>query len=60
MPRKEAGEGRQHEKPLSLYPLTVNEAVDRLLQAPPEAHRRRKEKPSGPNADSNASKNPQE
>jgi hypothetical protein len=33
-----------HEKPISLYPLTLEEAVDKLLQASPAPRRRRKKR----------------
>jgi hypothetical protein len=36
-------------KPISLYPLTFDEALDKLLKAPPE-HARSKKKPVGPKA----------
>ena len=64
MPKKEkkegepplAGRGKRHEKAISLYPLTLGEAVDRLLQVRPEKSRGGKAKSTGPSADATASR----
>jgi hypothetical protein len=59
-PREPGAITKPSEKPLSLYPLTLEEAVDRLLKVRPEVSRSGKAKPSGPSADANASRTRQE